>query len=256
MKKQILIILDGLNNTTAQEKMGFMKHLEEFDIAKKEAVTASLPTLSRPLYETILTGKEPYEHGILHNNIVRKSNEESIFHKADAAGLTTAAAAYYWISELYIHSPFDWKKDRFQLEKKGSIHYGIYYSDDEYPDSHLFQDAKFLMDRFKPDFLLIHTMNIDLNGHLYGSDSNEYSFSARKADTILSEYIPDWLKEGYDIIVTSDHGMNTDKYHGSCLEDERKVPFWYLRSDIKGEFPAIPAKQTEIFDLICKQLKL
>ncbi|MCG8485163.1 MAG: alkaline phosphatase family protein [Clostridia bacterium] len=256
MKKLILVVLDGLNNTAALEKMGFMKHLEELNIAKREIVTASLPTLSRPLYETILTGKEPYEHGILHNDIVRKSKEISIFHKADKAGLTTAAAAYYWISELYMNVPFNPKKDRIQLKKAAPIHYGIYYSEDQYPDSHLFQDAQFLVDEFQPDFLLIHPMNIDYYGHLYGSHSEEYGLSARKADVILSGYSPNWLKEGYDIVVTADHGMNTDKSHGGGLDDERKVPLWYLKSDMKKEFPILPTKQTDVFSLTCKQLGL
>ena len=66
-----------------------------------------LPSLSRPLYECILTGVPPIQSGIVHNQVARLSNQRSIFHYATDAGLSTAAAAYHWVSELYNRTPFD-----------------------------------------------------------------------------------------------------------------------------------------------------
>lgn len=73
---------------------------------------SELPSLSRPLYECILTGVTPVESGVVHNHVSRLSHQQSVFHYARAARLTTAAAAYHWFSELYNRTPFDAARDR------------------------------------------------------------------------------------------------------------------------------------------------
>jgi predicted AlkP superfamily pyrophosphatase or phosphodiesterase len=228
MNKVILVVLDGLNYETARSRMGFMSHLVEMKKAQFYKVVSALPSMSRPLYETILTGTNPIEHGITNNNINRKSKEESIFSIAKKAGLKTGAAAYHWVSELYNKSPFNYIEDRIQNDPTNNIQNGMFYYDDTYPDSHLFLDAEYIRKTYDPDFLLIHPMNIDLAGHLYSSDSKEYRKKAIDADTILSNHIPTWIEEGYHIIVTADHGMNKDNAHGGIEDDERHVPMWTI----------------------------
>ena len=61
------------------------------------------------------------------------------------------------------------------------------------------------------DYTLIHSMNIDDAGHKFGADSKEYVQAAVRVDAELSQYIWRWMSEGYQIVVTSDHGMND--YH-------------------------------------------
>lgn len=227
-RKVILVIIDGLNNETAITKMGFMQHLVENNIAKRYKINTELPTLSRPLYETILTGTPPHIHGIVNNKIVRKSYGKSIFELAKESGLKTAAAAYYWISELYNNAPFDLINDREQYNENQNIQYGKFYFDDAYPDTHLFIDGEILRKNFDPDLLLFHPMGIDYIGHLYGSGSKEYQNKAIEVDSILSMFIPTWLKGNYQIIITSDHGMNHFGNHGGIENVERQVPLWTI----------------------------
>lgn len=134
MKKVICIILDGLNAETAFRTMGFMEHLTEIGKAEKYTVKAQLPTVSRPLYEVLLTGVPVYEHEIFNNEIRHMSKEKSIFSIAAENGLVTAAAAYSWISELYSKTPF-LPSHRYQLNVDTPIKYGIFYFEDMYPDS-------------------------------------------------------------------------------------------------------------------------
>ena len=92
----ILVVLDGLNYEVARHAMG---HLQAYVQAKKAALyklNCELPSLSRPLYETILTGVTPIDSGIVHNHVSRLSSQRSIYHYARDAGLKTAAAAYHW----------------------------------------------------------------------------------------------------------------------------------------------------------------
>lgn len=228
MRKVILTILDGLNYETARSRMGFMNHLVDMKIAYFYKVMSGLPSLSRPLYETILTGTNPIEHGIVNNQTNRLSKEKNIFSLAKNAGLRTSAAAYYWVSELYNKSPYNYIDDRFQNDDTKNIQNGIFYFDDAYPDNHLFIDGEYLRSNYNPDFLLIHSMNIDLAGHMYSCDSKEYRNKAAEIDSILSTFIPRWIEEGYHIIVTSDHGMNLDCSHGGIEDNERLVPMWTI----------------------------
>ena len=62
--KVILVILDGLRFDVAQTSMGYLAHLVETRQASLYKIQAELPTLSRPLYETLLTGTSVSVHGI------------------------------------------------------------------------------------------------------------------------------------------------------------------------------------------------
>lgn len=256
MEKLILIIIDGLSDKVASVNMGFMAQLVEGGLAVKGTISATTPTLSRPLYETILTGKSPLEHGIFNNMQNRQSHEYSIFHIIEAAGLVSAASAYSWISELYMKTPFNHKRDCYQLNGEGPIHYGIYYYEDSQPDAFVFDSAHFLMERYEPSFLLVHPMNVDNTGHLFGGASREYSLQVRKTDIILSDFLMDWLERDYKIIVTADHGMCADGAHSGIHEDERLVPFWVVHNKPRSSEPKLPETSTEILDFILSEMGL
>jgi predicted AlkP superfamily pyrophosphatase or phosphodiesterase len=250
--KTILIVLDGLAYQVACECMGYLQGLCVAGQGRLYKVQCELPSLSRPLYECILTGIAPVNSGITHNRVVRLSSQQSVFHYARAAGLTTAAAAYHWVSELYNRAPFEAARDRHTYEPELPIQYGHFYYADHYPDSHLFDDAESLRRRYDPDFLLIHPMNIDDAGHQHGLSSSQYRNATRLADICLSTYLPAWLDQGYQVMVTADHGMNNDRSHGGLLKEEREVPLFVLGTGFSlGE--ASP-QQTELCGTVCELL--
>jgi len=49
----------------------------------------------------------------------------------------------------------------------------------------------------------------------------------------LSSRIPKWLELGYQIVVTSDHGMDFEGIHGGATDDERIVPLWIIGSSVE-----------------------
>jgi len=253
MHKVILVVLDGLSHQVAEHAMG---HLQAYCAAGRAALyrlQCELPALSRPLYECILTGVRPIDSGIVHNDVVRLSGERSIFHYARDAGRSTAAAAYHWISELYNRAPFQPARDRHSDTPELPIQRGHFYYADHYPDSHLFADAESLRLRHEPDFLLVHPMNIDDAGHRHGLDSAEYRNAARRADILLAEYLQRWLDDGYQVLVTADHGMNRDRSHNGLLAEERDVPLFVLGSAFSLCASAAPL-QTELCGTVCELL--
>ena len=253
--KVILIVLDGLAYKIAEQCMGFVQALGEQGLATLYKVQCELPSMSRPLYETILTGVTPTVSGIVHNQVVRNSNQNSVFSLAREAGLTTAAAAFHWFSELYNESPYNAVRDRHTVNTERLIQYGSFYHDGQYPDGHLYLDAELLRRRYDPDFLLIHPMSIDEAGHRSGLDSAHYRNTTRRSDKELSEYLPTWIEAGYQIIITADHGMNTDKSHGGSLAEERDIPL-YVIGDRFSHLTDCAPKQTEICGVICELLGL
>lgn len=237
--KLVVVVLDGLRYDSARKYLGYMEHLVEQGEATCFQVQSQLPSLSRPLYEVLLTGTPVSRNGINANHIVRLSHEQSVFHIARETGLRTAAAAYHWVSELYNSAPFNPVLDRHQHDDSRPIQYGIFYFEDHYPDSHLFIDAEYLRTAYDPHFLYIHSMNIDDMGHKHGGESKQYEGSVRMADGALATLVPLWRSQGYQVIVTSDHGMNAAGQHGGTEPEERNVPLYVF-----GESP-IPSSMLD-----------
>ena len=234
MHKVILVLSDALRYDAAVAGMGFLGHLVEIEAASLYKVMGELPSLSRPVYETVHTGLPVTEHGVVSNQMVRRSKAPNIFQAARDAGKTTAAAAYYWFSELYNRAPYDPIDDREVDSESLLIQHGRFYVEDSFPDAELFATAGALVRKFTPDYLLVHPMAMDLLGHKYGADSREYRNHAIRQDMMLANLIPEWMERGYNILVTGDHGMNTDGMHGGTALDVREVPLFIIRPGVTG----------------------
>jgi len=71
--KVILVVLDGLSYQVARDCMGYLNGLVEQPHSQSALRTtlyqlkSELPSMSRPLYECILTGIRPIESGIVNN---------------------------------------------------------------------------------------------------------------------------------------------------------------------------------------------
>jgi predicted AlkP superfamily pyrophosphatase or phosphodiesterase len=256
MAKVIMVVLDGLRYDVAKASMGYLNHLLEVSKAACYKVKSELPSLSRPLYEVLLTGTPSSINGITGNQTVRLSNQKSIFHLAKEQGLITAAAAYYWVSELYNRAPFDRIEDREQHDINKAIQHGKFYFDDTYPDTHLFADAEVLRRQCDPDFLYIHPMGIDDTGHRYGGSSKEYRGKAMEADSILASLLPLWMEQGYEIVITSDHGMSDEGQHGGITAEEREVPLFIISPSIEPGIYDDILPQLAMAPMICQMLTI
>jgi predicted AlkP superfamily pyrophosphatase or phosphodiesterase len=235
--------------------MGYLGHLVETQRASLYKVQGELPSMSRPMYETVHTGLTVSEHGVTSNQVVRRSTQPNVFQAARDAGLTTAAAAYYWFSELYNRAPFDPVMDREVDDEELLIQHGRFYMSDDYPDKELFLLAALLVRRFNPDYLLLHPMGMDYLGETYGADSSQYRNNAIYQDVLLANLAPEWLARGYTILVTGDHGINADKLHGGTTPEVRQVPLYLVRPGFSGKGDTGETiSQLKIAPTLCKLL--
>jgi predicted AlkP superfamily pyrophosphatase or phosphodiesterase len=234
-----------------------LEHLVEVGSATRYTVQAELPTVSRVLYETLHTGTPSSQHGITSNIVARRSNMPNLFDLASRIGLTTAAAAYCWFSELYNRCPFDQVDDREVDDPSLAIQHGRFYWADEYPDPDLFATAAMLVRKYSPDYLLVHPMGMDHAGETHGADTAHYRNHAQLQDTILGRCLPEWLERGYSVLITADHGVNADRSHGGTLPDVRSVPLYLLRPDRPGQGNTRSAvSQLRIAPTLCRLLGL
>jgi hypothetical protein len=209
MGRVILVVSDALRDDTAAQQMGYLQHLVEAEKATRYTVIAEVPTMSRPLYETLHTGVPVSVHGVTNNRVVRRSKMPNLFEAAVRQGRTTGAAAYWWFSELYNKVPYDPVADREVDDPALAIQHGRFYVEDNMPDR---------------DYL----------GEMHGADSREYRNNAVFQDMTLANLIPAWLERGYHVLVTADHGINNDHLHGGTMPDVRHVPLYVIPADGKG----------------------
>jgi predicted AlkP superfamily pyrophosphatase or phosphodiesterase len=257
MSKVILILSDALRYDVAKDNMGFLGHLVESKLASLYQIVGELPGMSRPMYETIHTGLLSSEHGIVANSMVQRSTKPNIFQSAVQAGKVTAAAAYYWFSELYNHAPYNRIDDKEVADNSLSIQHGRFYTEDEYPDIELIETAAHLVRKLSPDYLLLHPMGMDYHGETYGSDSSEYRNHAIHQDMWLAPFIMEWMECGYVIMITGDHGINKDGAHGGTTPEQREVPLFVIHPDVKGRGDTGEIiSQLQIAPTICKILNV
>lgn len=255
MQKTIFMILDACQYEAATRNLGYLEHRIDYGQGAKYKVRGELPSMSRPMYATLLTGRPVYQHGITANEVCRKLACESVLSRCKEEGGITAAACYHWMSELYNHAPFQIPEERMQLSTGENIEHGIYYWSDDYPDAYVVADGEFLRKTYQPDFLMIHAMHIDYAGHNFFAGSKEYEDSIGLVGNLIAVHLPMWLEDGYQVVITADHGMNALGIHGGVESDQRDTPLYIFSPQIKnGRFDDHYISQLNIAPMLCRLL--
>ena len=115
-----------------------------------------------------------------------------------------------------------------------------------------FQTADHIITKYIPDYVLIHLVTPDDIGHEDGI-GKKYKKEVSKIDTIMGAILPKWLSMGYDVIITSDHGMDEDHSHGCNKKEVVEAPL-YILSKKPWQFPQIN-NHTEIMKLVLDRIK-
>lgn len=243
MKKALLVVIDGLSDRVARQECGFLEGQVSGGKARRWQVTAALPTLSTPLYETLHTGLAPAEHGITSNDHRRLSDRPHVFGQVRAAGGKTGAVAHLVFSELYNAAPYEPLRDHEVEDESRPVQFARFFDKSYYTpfnlclpsDKDLMVKTTLLLRRHQPNYFLLHTLSCDSVGHAYGGNSKEYRHQAWMVDDQLAQFLPLWLEEGYRVLVTADHGMNDDGNHGGTADEVRLVPLYEFGGDKVGE---------------------
>ena len=236
--KIIMILCDGMRADIAFKEFGYVNSLcNNSSIGSRSTSIVDNPSVSKTNYETLHTGVPSLIHGITSNLIPGKSKmDRNIFRELSKEGKTTAIVGSTWFYDLYGKDKYMYIKHKELNKEDGEdITYGRFFSDD-IPDAvddtseglcHTFQNSDFLIYKYNPDYLLIHVMITDDIGHSKGI-GKEYSNAVSKIDSVLGATLPRWFELGYDVIITSDHGMDPNHNHGGSKCDEMLAPLYVL----------------------------
>lgn len=236
--KIILILCDGMRADTAFQEFGYINSLcDNSAIGIRSVSIVDNPSVSKTNYETLHTGVPALIHGITSNLIPGKSKmERNIFKELTANGRTTGVVGSTWFYDLYGKDKYFYLNHKeINKEDNEVITYGRFFHDDA-PDAieesteslvNTMQLSDVLIYKYLPDYLLIHIMTPDDTGHAKGI-GKEYSNCISTIDKVLGATVPRWLDMGYDIIITSDHGMDINHNHGGSKCDEMKAPLYVL----------------------------
>lgn len=226
-RRLVLLLVDGLRADVCEEAMGYLVAAVEAGEAQRMRHRCALPSLSRPLYATLLSGQVPLQHGVLSNDHAEVALASSVLDDLREDGRRSVVTAYHWVRELLTGEAFDPWLHRDAACPAQGVTGARWYWQDPYPDDHLLADAESLRRQHDPDFMLVHPMGLDHAGHVHGGESTGYRAAARRLDTWLTRALPRWHAAGFDVLLTSDHGMNADGWHGGDLPSEREVPLWW-----------------------------
>ena len=85
-------------------------------------------------------------------------------------------------------------------------------------DADLFATLTRLTKKFGIDYGILHTCTLDSMGHRFGHDCGAMDHACAVMDSVLAVFIPRWLENGYEVIVTADHGQSDRGHHGRSEE--------------------------------------
>lgn len=233
-RKLCLIILDGLRFDAAV-KMPFLSNMYNSGKAVIYKGLCEVPSTSRPGYERILTGTSTKINNIDNNNKHIPSLIPNLFRISKNNKLKTGFCGYFWVEELY---PLD-------------IDYSFFYI---IRDGTTFEKSIEIIEKYQPDFMVIHPMSIDNIGHKYGGISKEYEEEVKKIDAKIKNLWYLIQKMNYTLMLVSDHGHKDEGGHGDDNPDCLKIPICIISNEINSISPIINTgtiSQLDIAPTIC-----
>jgi predicted AlkP superfamily pyrophosphatase or phosphodiesterase len=72
-------------------------------------------------------------------------------------------------------------------------------------------------------------------------------------DSMLAAFLPRWLRNGYEVIVTADHGQTDRGHHGGHEEHQQDFALYYFGSG-KGPKDDVLLGQTQLAPSILRRL--
>lgn len=234
--KLLLIVLDGVPWRNFRQLFGNLEGWVINGDARVWKMRAVVPSISAPCYASIHTGTPPQVHGILSNEVRFRVAQPDIFSEVAGAGGRSGAVTHSYWSEFFNRHPFDFVRDIEYDDENGPIHHGRFHTMTGYGhdnqmtpcDADLFATLTMLSKRFGIDYGILHTCTLDSMGHRFGHDCTAMDHACAMMDAMLAAFLPQWLGDGYEVIVTADHGQTDRGHHGGHEDLQQDFALYYF----------------------------
>lgn len=210
----VLISIDGFS----QQYLDKYQPKNILKLAKNGVVADALipvfPTKTFPNHLSIVTGKYPAEHGIIHNKFYNPIDDSMYKVGRGKTNPNWLNALPIWtVAELQgiKAATYFWPESEATLAGVTPSYY-FKYSDDTPNKVRVEQIIKWLKMPIdtRPKFITGYFSSVDTTGHVYGPESPEVVKAINEVDNLiglLDEKISNEVGYDVDIILVSDHGM-------------------------------------------------
>lgn len=235
-KKLLLIIIDGVPYRNFRRYFGNLEGWVDSGEARVWKMRAVLPSVSACCYASMHTGVTPQVHKVVSNQSIFRVAQPDIFSQVRAAGGKTGAVTHSFWSEFFNRAPFDMVRDIEYDEAESPINHGRFHTMSGYghdnqmtpSDADLFATLTMLTERHGIDYGVLHTCTLDSMGHRFGHDCTPMDLGCAVMDSMLAHFLPRWRDNGFEVIVTSDHGQSDRGHHGGRGTDQQDAAvYWF-----------------------------
>lgn len=214
----LLLFLDGFGYVRFQEALddGLVPNLASLDPPLPGLTT--YPPITTVSTASMLTGTEPPRHGVETRGI-RKTDAQTIFDTAAAAGLETAVVEGEALAFNIRNTDIDLSGDR---DGNGST------------DDNVLANALAVLEEGMPDLFMVHFHGIDDMGHEVGPGAELEKGKIREVDAAVGTIL-EKLPPGTLVIIFADHGMHTVEgqerlgNHGHLIPRDMLIPIWVFQ---------------------------
>jgi predicted AlkP superfamily pyrophosphatase or phosphodiesterase len=218
----VIVSIDGLR----PDAIGRYRALTLQRMLREDAFSltaeTTLPSVTLPSHTSMLTGVPPGVHGITWNRDHTRRRAvvqvPTVFALAKQHGLSTAA--------------FFSKSKLRHLQQPGAFdHVQAPSGRGAFSATRTVEEATRYLREQRPNLIFVHITEPDVAGHAFGWMGEVYGAAVRRSDAAVAAIIEaaddSWGRDGYTIIVTSDHG-GTGRSHDSKHPDDVRIP-WLAR---------------------------
>jgi hypothetical protein len=202
-RRAVVVLIDGLGGDAFEARL---REGTLGDVAWKVSLDSGVPSRSRPVYHSILTGVPQWAAGILGNGYSRERADGVSDRVRDGGGkVAWMLETVPWFCELFC-GPWDLVV-RGRVVTIPETFEGVWDSG--------------------PNLIVLHLTEVDEAGHRYGAASEEYEAASRRAFGIVASFraIVRERRGGPSAIwfVGADHGHTPHGGHGGPEEAVRRV---------------------------------
>ena len=237
MQKLLLLIIDGVPFRNWERLFGNLEGWVASGEARRWRMSSVLPSTSAACYASIHTGLTPQEHGVTGNDTIFRIDRPDVFSELRKIGAVTGAVTHSFWSAFFHRAPFEPIRDiEYDEPQSDSINHGRFHTMTGYgtanqmtpSDADLFATLALLVDRYAIDYGILHSCTLDSMGHRFQHESHEMDQACFMLDAQLAPYIRRWRDQGYDIIVTADHGQDARGHHGGKSDLQQDYALYYF----------------------------
>lgn len=234
-QRVVLVIVDGLRYDTSRE-MPYLAELRAGGIDTE--ARSQYPTYSKPNYVNILTGVPPMASGVRTNRFPGYVVLDTLMDRARAAGMRTGFVSDNDPMPRLFLRPREPERPP-EIEDVNAIEEGTTEAAGEALTAELrgdFDDARYtpwpggFRDAAEEllaggdQLVILHIALVDVAGHAYGGDSDEYRAAADTTDRVLRTVLSKLDLGHTTLVITADHGHTNRGGHGGLEPEVLRVP--------------------------------